>query len=129
MSIWASQHPYADIPDEYFEETYFKNNTLATNQWSKNFNLVNFVCENMETNGAQVGAVKIINAAAECSFSNSYVKVLLGKAKKKKMENITWIILLFNHEYSVKVSGVDKDNYVTFLGAFDYDETADNYQP
>jgi len=50
----------------------------------------------------------------------------MSKARKKKMEAVTWIVLLFEHEYSVKLSGVDKDTYMTFLGAFDYDDTADN---
>jgi len=126
VSVWVSQHPYVDIPDEYFEETFTKNNTRATNTWSSNFNLQYFKPENMETNGATEGVVSIKKAAGECSFSSSYIDVLMSKARKKKLEDITWIVLLFETEYSVKMSGIDKDNYVTFLGAFDYDDDADN---
>jgi hypothetical protein len=35
-------------------------------------------------------------------------------------------VLLFEYEYSPKISGIDKDNYMSFLGAFDYDDGADN---
>ena len=38
VSVWASTHPYADIPEEYFEEKFTKNNTRATNTCSENFN-------------------------------------------------------------------------------------------
>ena len=42
VSIWASQHPYEDVPDEYFEETFSHNKARATNTWSSNFNLAFF---------------------------------------------------------------------------------------
>lgn len=80
----------------------------------------------METNGAETGTVKIKEAAGQCSFSTSYIETLMSKAKKLKVEDITWIILLFEFEYSPKVSGVEKDQYTTFLGAFNYDDEADN---
>ena len=126
VSVWASQHPYADVPDDYFEETFSKNNTRAVNTWSKNFNLKNFMPGNLETNGAEEGMVSIEVAAGECSFSNSYIETLMSKARKKNLEEVSWIIMLFEVEYSLKISGVEKDQYMTFLGAFDYDDAAES---
>lgn len=126
VSVWVSEFPYADIPDAYFEERFSKNKTRATNSWSDNFNLAYFVVENMETNGAETGTIDVKTAAGQCSFSTSYISTLMSKAKKKKIEHITWIILLFDYEYSPKISGVEKDQYTTFLGAFNYDDEADN---
>ena len=126
VSVWVSQHPYADIPDAYFEETFSKKNTRATNNWSDNYNLTFFVVENMETNGAEVGTIKVNEAAGQCSYSTSYIETLMSKAKKLKIDDITWIILLFDCEFSPKISGVEKDQYTTFLGAFNYDDEADN---
>jgi len=126
VSIWASQHPYADIPEAYFEETFSKNNTRATNQWSNNFQIRYFKPEEMETNGSHDGVINIKQAAGECSFSSSYIEALISKAKKKKMLEVTWIILLFEYEYSAKISGVESDEYMTLLGAFNYDDDADS---
>ena len=42
------------------------------------------------------------------------------------MEQVTWIILLFEQQYSVKASGVTEDEYTTFLGAFNYDASSDS---
>lgn len=126
VSVWASQHPYADIPDAYFEERFSRNNTRASNTWSDNFRLKFFVPDNMETNGAMDGLVSIRQAAGECSFSESYIDVLMSKARKKKLEDVSWIVLLFECEYSLKQSGVGKDDYLTFLGAFDYDDEAES---
>ena len=126
VSVWVSQFPYADIPDEYFEETFSKKNTRATNAWSDSYNLAYFVVENMETNGAETGIINVKEAAGHCSFSTSYIETLMSKAKKKKIDDITWIILLFDFEYSPKIAGVEKDQYTTFLGAFNYDDEADN---
>jgi hypothetical protein len=50
----------------------------------------------------------------------------MSKAKKNKMEQVTWIILLFEQEYGVKQSGVTEDEYTTFLGAFNYDASSDS---
>ncbi|MCV6587998.1 MAG: immunity 22 family protein [Marinobacterium sp.] len=126
VSVWVSQHPYADIPDEYFEETFSRNNTRATNRWSKNFRLKFFMPENMETNGSMDGLIDIRQAAGECSFSESYIPVLMSKARKKDMEQISWIVLVFDCEYSLRQSGIGKDEYLTFLGAFDYDDAAES---
>jgi len=126
VSIWASQHPYEDIPDEYFEESFSKNNTRARNTWSDNFMMRYFRPEDMETNGATEGTRPIKHVAGECSFSSSYIEPLMSKAKKKDMLDVSWLVLLFDYEYTSKISGVEKDQYLTLLGAFNYDDDADN---
>jgi hypothetical protein len=126
VSVWASQHPYADIPDEYFAETFFKNDTRAKNRWSENYKIRYFVPTQMETNGAHTGTIDIHTAAGQCSCSSSFIVNLMSKAKKNKMEQVTWIILLFEQEYSAKLSGVAQDEYTTFLGAFNYDASSDS---
>ena len=126
VSVWASMHPYADIPEAYFEEKFSKNNTRATNTWSNNFKMRYFSPSKMETNGAHEGTINIKQAVGECSFSSSFIEVLMSKAKKKKLNEITWIILLFEYEYSAKISGIESDEYVTLVGAFDYDDDAES---
>ncbi len=126
VSVWVSQNPYETIPDEYFEENFNHKETRATNQWSDNFKMNYFNPENMETNGAQEGTVSIKQAAGQCSFSSSYIDVLMSKSRKKNLEDVSWIVLLFEYEYSMKTTGIEKDEYLTFLGAFDYDEEAEN---
>ena len=126
VSVWVSTNPYADIPDEYFEESFSKNNTRAKNQWSENFKIRYFNPEYLETNGSMDGTIKIKQAAGECSYSSSFYEVLMSKARKKKISEITWIILLYETEYSTKLTSTAKDKYTTFLGAFDYDDGAEN---
>jgi immunity protein 22 of polymorphic toxin system len=126
VSIWVSQHPYQDIPEAYFDETFSHKKERATNTWSDNFKLQYFEPDFMDTNGVQTGTVSIKKAAGECSFSSSYIEALLNKAKKMKLTSITWIVLLYENEYNVKRSGIDKDTYLTFVGAFDYDDNAEN---
>lgn len=126
VSVWVSQHPYAEIPDDYFEETFSRNKTRATNAWSANFNLKFFNPSNLATNGTHEGTLDIKKAAGECSFSASFIDILMSNAKRKNLEKVTWIVLLYGYEYSVRVSGVDKDKYMSFLGGFDYDDDADN---
>jgi len=126
VSIWASNHPYSNIPEEYFEETFSKSNTRAQNVWSNNFKMRYFRPEDMETNGSHDGLVDVKQAAGECSFSSSFIDALLSKAKKKKLLQVSWIVLLFEVEYTAKLSGVENDDYLTLLGAFNYDDDADS---
>ncbi len=126
VSIWASTHPYEDIPEEYFDETFSKNNTRATNTWSANFKIRYFNPAKMETNGSHDGTLSIKQAVGECSFSSSFIEGLMSKAKKKKLDQVTWVILLYEFEYSAKISGIENDKYVTLLGAFDYDDDAES---
>lgn len=125
VSVWVSTHPYADIPDEYFEETLFKNGTRAKNQWSENFKIRYFAPEHLETNGAMEGTIQIEKAIGECSYADSFIKNLMSKAKKKDLLSITWAVLLYEFEYSNKHTGMGKDDYLTLLGAFDYDAEED----
>jgi len=126
VSVWASTHPYEDIPDEYFEETFSKNNTRAQSSWSKNFKIRYFNPEALETNGTQKGFLDIKQVAGQCSYSTSFIENLMSKAKKKNFTKVSWLILLYEFEYSAKKSGVESDEYVTLLGAFNYDDDADN---
>ncbi|WP_444996938.1 immunity 22 family protein [Aliikangiella sp. IMCC44359] len=126
VSIWTSQHPYADIPDEYFEERFSKNKTRANNTWSDNYELRFFNPELMETNGSHEGMIKIEQAAGECSFSKSFIQNLMNKAHKKNQLQISWIILLYEYEYSAKLTDIKSDEYTTYLGAFNYDNDADS---
>jgi hypothetical protein len=126
VSVWASQYPYADIPDDYFEETFSKKGSRAKNCWSDNYKIRYFDPKQMETNGAHTGSIDIHEAAGGCSCSSSYIVNLMSKAKKNKLQQVTWIILLFEQEYSIKLSGVVKDEYTTFLGAFNYDASSES---
>lgn len=126
VSVWASQHPYADIPDDYFEERFFKKGTRASNTWSDNYKIRYFSPQHMETNGAHTGTIDIQEAAGACSCSSSFIVNLMSKAKKNNMLQVTWIILLFEQQYSVKASGLSADEYTTFLGAFNYDAASES---
>lgn len=125
VSVWVSTTPYADIPDEYFEETFFKNKTRAKNQFSDNFKIRYFSPEHLETNGAMTGTIKLEKAVEECSYADSFIKNLMNKAAKKKLTDITWVVLLYEFEYSSKQTGMGKDDYLTLLGAFNYDAELD----
>ncbi len=126
VTAWVSKVPYADIPDDYFEETFFKNNTRAKNQWTNNFKIRYFKPDQIETNGSYEGLKPIKEIAGACSFSLSYIDNLMSKAKKKNLLEISWLVLLFDFEYSTKTTGVEKDQYLTLLGAFNYDDEAES---
>jgi len=126
VSVWVSQHPYEDIPDGYFEESFAKKGSRARNDWSDNFKLRYFKPDMMETNGSTEGTVNMLKAAGECSYSTSYMETLSSKAREKGFEQVTWVIMLFELEYNSVLSGVESDEFVSFLGVFDYDDDADN---
>lgn len=83
------QTSYADIPDEYFEESFFKNNTRTKNTWSDNYKIRYFDPDSMETKGAHIGTIDIHTAAGACSCSSSFIVNLMSQAKKNKMEQVT----------------------------------------
>jgi hypothetical protein len=124
VSVWVSQVPYADIPDDYFDER--EKGHIPLNEWAGNFKFNTFNSDNIEINGAYDGTVTIKRAAGECSYSTSYIDALVAKAKKLDLVNITWIILLFDFEYYPKKTGVSKDQYVNFIGSYPYNSDADN---
>ena len=67
------------------------------------------------------GTINIEKAIDACSYADSFLPNLISKAKKKKITDVTWVVLLYEYEYSTRVSGIAKDEYLTLLGAFDYD--------
>ena len=124
--MWASQVPYGEIPDSYFEERFFKNNTRATNQWTDNYNIRYFRPDDLETNGVAEGLGDVKSVAGACSYSYSFLLPLMSKARKKKLTEVSWLILLYEYEYAVKISGIESDGVTTFLGAFDYRDDAED---
>ena len=124
VSVWASQVPYADIPDDYFDEK--GEGHIPLNEWAGNFKFNTFNSENIEINGAYEGSVNIKKAAGECSYSKSYIDALVAKAEKLDLVNVTWIIVCFDFEYYPKKTGVFKDQYMNFIGSYPYDPEAEN---
>lgn len=126
VSVWASQVPYGEIPDSYFEEHFFKNNTRATNQWTDNYHIRYFRPDDLETNGVAEGLGDVKAVVGACSYSYSFLLPLMSKARKKKLTEVSWLILLYEYEYAVKISGIESDGVTTFLGAFDYRDDAED---
>lgn len=126
VSVWYSQYPYAEIPDEYFEERFSREGKRAQNTWSDNYRMAYFLPDGLETNGAEEGTIEIRKAVGTCSGSKSYIDAVMSKAKRKKVDQVTWVVLLFDTEYSTKDTGMGKDDYLNFLGAFSVDEEADS---
>jgi len=98
----------------------------ATNTWTENFAMAFFDPNKLETNGSHKGSISIKQAVAECSCSSSFIEALMSKANKKKITELTWIVLLYDYDYSVKETGANKDKYLNFLGSFDYDSKAES---
>lgn len=126
VSVWISQYPYDKIPEEYFEENFTHKKKRATNTWSTNFKLAYFSPDYLETNGVYSGTSNIRKVAGACSFSKSYIDPLEQAAINHNMAQVTWVVILHDLAYDPELSGVKKDKFLTFLGVFDYDETADS---
>jgi hypothetical protein len=120
ISVWFSTVPYHEIPDSYFEED---ENGLGP--WAHHFKISSYDSADMETNGAEQGTVKAEKAVGECSYSRSYVDLVVHKINKMGADEITWVIILFDFEYRPKKTKVYKDEYVQYAGSFPYDENAD----
>ncbi|WP_196140797.1 immunity 22 family protein [Aliikangiella sp. G2MR2-5] len=126
VTIWASNFPYIDIPDEYFEEIFSHKGQRARNQWSSNYQLRFFVPEHLETNGSTEDLIDFERAVGECSFSESFIKPAINKARQNNLLKVSWVILLFDYEYSTKTTGILNDQYTHCIGAFTYDEESDS---
>lgn len=119
VSVWFSDHPYKDIPDSYFEE-----DEQGLCAWTRHFKMGVYDHECLETNGAQRGEIGIDVAVGQCSYSRSYVDKVVHKINKMGADKVTWVILLFDYEYRPKKTKVYKDEYVQFVGAYPFDDTA-----
>lgn len=122
VSVWVSNYPYADIPDSYFDEDFRCKGGAPVNEWAGNYGFGFYDEERLATNGAMEGLMSLKQALQGCSFSASFIKPALAQAKEDGMENISWIILLYDFDYQPDETGVSDDKYTRFLGAFDYDE-------
>lgn len=119
VSVWFSDYPYQDIPDSYFDE-----DEQGLCNWARNFKMGIYDHDCLETNGAQHGDIAAVEAVGQCSYAQSYVDKVVHKINKMGAEKVTWVILLFDYEYRPKKTKVYKDEYVQFVGAYPYDDTA-----
>ncbi|MBY4676645.1 immunity 22 family protein [Marinobacterium arenosum] len=125
VSIWVSQTPYALIPDSYFEEDFRCKGGAPVNEWAGNYGFGFYDGERLATNGVMEGSVSLQHCAGECSFSSSFVEELLAQARTQQLEQITWLILLYDFAYDPQQTGVTEDAYTRFVGVFDYNDEAD----
>ena len=74
----------------------------------------------------KMDSLKLKSQRVSARFQKSYINNLFSKATKLNLTKVSWVILLFEYEYSARLTGVDKDEYLTFIGAFNYDDEAEN---
>lgn len=116
VSVWFSTHPYAEIPDAYFDE-----DEQGLCDWARHFRMAPYDHECLETNGTASGTMAIDRAIGECSYSRSFVDKVIHKINKLGADRVTWVILLYDYEYRPKKTHVFEDDYVRFVGAYPYD--------
>ncbi|BBB25994.1 immunity 22 family protein [Amphritea japonica] len=116
VSVWYSTADYASIPDSYFEE-----DEQGLDQWAKNYQIISYDPENMETNGCETGCAPTKDIIGPCSWSGSYGEAVIKKIEKIGDKKISWLILLFDFEYRAKKTHIFQDEYVNFVGCFPFD--------
>jgi hypothetical protein len=127
VSIWVSKVTLDEIPDDYFEERYgeeYEDTPLS--KWCENFGFGYYDHDQIEDNGVEVGTDSLDRILGECSYSKSYVKQAVSKAKEKGLETVSWIRNLFDCSYSSESTGIDEDQFMIFLGAFEYDTKSES---
>ena len=131
VSIWVSKVTLDEIPDDYFEERYgeeYEDTPLS--QWCENFGFGYYDHDQIEDNGVENGSDTLDKILGECSYSKSFVELAVSQAKKQGIESVSWIRNFFDCAYSPEATGIKEDNYMVYLGTFEYDTKSESkYEP
>lgn len=131
VSIWVSKVTLDEIPDDYFEERYgeeYEDTPLS--QWCENFGFGYYDHDQIEDNGVENGTDTLDKILGECSYSKSFVELAVSQAKKQGIESVSWIRNFFDCVYSPEATGIKEDNYMVYLGTFEYDTKSESkYEP
>ncbi|MBD8514216.1 immunity 22 family protein [Photobacterium sp. WH24] len=127
VSIWVSKVTLDEIPDDYFEERFGEDyEDTPLSQWCENFGFGYYDHDQIEDNGVEIGADTLDRILGECSYSKSYVEQAVSKAKEKGLGSASWIRNFFDFSYSPESTGIDEDQFMIFLGAFEYDTNSES---
>ena len=60
------------------------------------------------------------------SYSSSFIEQAVAEAQKRKLEETSFVFLMYNFAYDPKVTKIQRDDYLEFLGVFTFDQQSDS---
>jgi Immunity protein 22 len=123
VSIWVAIVPWTQLPKEYFEEHYGREDNEAFTQFSEDFGFGFFDHDFVDTNGSK--ETKLLEELlGECSFSSSYLGEAVAESNKRGLTKTSFVFLLYDIEYQPETTKVSRSSYMEFLGSFRFDPKA-----
>ena len=62
------------------------------------------------------------------SYSSSFIADAVQESEKRKLDKTAFVFLMYNFAYDPKVTGVERDEYLEFLGVFPFDVESDSVE-
>ncbi len=121
VSIWVSKCNLNDIPDDYFEENYGGEDEESWNDFSSEFGFGYYDHDFVETYFIDDGEITHIkNLLEPLSYSDTFIDSAINAAIEKNLAETSFVFLIYNFEYSSKITGITESKYMSFLGAFPF---------
>ena len=126
VSIWVAHCPFEQIPEEYWIPDWdSEDDAKPWNQFSSDFgfgfyddDLIECYCQDDRS------AKSVFEQLKFMSYSSSFIDAAVNTAKEKGIEKTVHVFLMYNYAYDPKITGIESSDYLTFLGAFPFDEDA-----
>ena len=129
VSIWVATVPWRQIPDDYLEEHYGREEGEPFSRFAEDFGFGFYDHDFVSTNAVADQPKSVERLIGECSYSASFLADAVAAAKRQKFEQADFVFLLYDVAYPPKITKVSRSEYMAFLGSFPYDTEASSAFP
>ena len=127
VSIWVAHTDFDGIPEDYLEYNRDDRDDTPWSTFTNNFGF-GFYDDDFVESYLQPGKEKatVYEQLKYLSYSSSFIEQAVAEAQKRKLEETSFVFLMYNFAYDPKVTKIQRDDYLEFLGVFTFDQQSDS---
>ena len=125
VSIWIAHCTFGSIPKDYMEYNIGGDEDEDWSKFTKNFGFGFYDDDSVESFlQPSKRKASVYDQLKFLSYSSSFIDEAVAAAQNINLPKTTFVFLMYNFEYDPAVTGIKQDDYLTFLGVFDFDTEA-----
>lgn len=123
VSIWVAHTNFDAIPEDYMEYNRDDNDDAPWSTFTHNFGFGYYDDDFVESYvQPDKRTAPLYEQLKYLSYSASFIDLAVEEARKRKLDQTTFVFLMYNFAYDPKVTRIVRDDYLEFLGVFLFDQ-------
>lgn len=127
VSIWVAHTDFDAIPESYMQYNIGGGDDEPWSAFTDNFGFGFYDDDSVESHlQPDLRRAPLYEQLKFLSYSSSFIEAAVEEAQQRNLDKTSFVFLMYNFAYDPNVTGIQRDDYLEFLGSFAFDPESDS---